>query len=237
MATVQESIEVNVPLSQAYNQWTQFEDFPQFMSGVDSVRQIDDTTVHFQTSIAGVKREYDARIALQEPDRLVTWESLDEPRNAGTVRFEPLGADQTKVTVELTWEPDSAAEKIGAAVGLDSRQVASDLKRFKKFIEERDVETGAWRGRVDAGGAADSGDMPGTGTLGTTGGTGTIGGTGTMGGAGVAGTGDPRSGVAPDARTAVPLEEERGYGSAAPQQVDADPDLATDPPFGDEQTR
>ena len=244
MATVQESIEVNVPLSQAYNQWTQFEDFPQFMSGVDSVRQLDDTTVHFQTSIAGVKREYDARIALQEPDRLVTWESLDEPRNAGTVRFEPLGADQTKVTVELTWEPDSAAEKIGAAVGLDSRQVASDLKRFKKFIEERDVETGAWRGRVDAGGAADSGPVPGTGTMGTgtTGGAGTMGagtttGSGTMGGAGVAGTGDPRSGVAPDARTAVPLEEETGYGSASSQQVDADPDLAPEPPFGDERTR
>lgn len=151
MATVQESIDVNVPLTQAYNQWTQFEDFPHFMSGVDSVQQIDDTTVHFKTSIAGVKREYDAQITLQEPDQRVTWESLDRPLNAGTVWFEPLSATETKVTVELTWEPDSAVENIGAAVGLDSRQVASDLKRFKKFIEEREVETGAWRASVHDG--------------------------------------------------------------------------------------
>lgn len=151
MATVQESIDVNVPLSQAYNQWTQFEDFPNFMSGVDSVQQIDDTTVHFKTSIAGVKREYDARITLQEPDQRVTWESIDQPRNAGTVWFEPLSATETKVTVGLTWEPDSAVENIGAAIGLDSRQVASDLKRFKKFIEERPVETGAWRESVRGG--------------------------------------------------------------------------------------
>ena len=125
MATVQESIEVNVPLSQAYNQWTQFEDFPHFMSGVESVNQLDDTTVHFKTSIGGVKREYDARITAQEPDQRVSWESLDEPRNAGTVWFDDLGERRgTKVNVELSWEPDSAAEKIGAAIGLDSRQVA-----------------------------------------------------------------------------------------------------------------
>lgn len=151
MATVQESINVNVPLSQAYNQWTQFEDFPHFMSGVDSVTQIDDTTVHFKTSIAGVKREYDATIMLQEPDNRITWESLDQPRNAGTVWFEALAPTETQVTVELVWEPDSAAENIGAAIGLDSRQVAADLKRFKKFIEEREVETGAWRESVRGG--------------------------------------------------------------------------------------
>ncbi|MCX6497965.1 MAG: SRPBCC family protein [Arthrobacter sp.] len=151
MATVQESIDVNVPLSQAYNQWTQFEDFPQFMSGVDAVRQLDDTTVHFQTSIGGVNRAYDARITSQDPDRQVSWESLDAPRNAGTVRFTELGPAETRVDVELVWEPGSATEKIGAAVGLDSRQVAADLKRFKKFIEGRDFETGAWRERVNDG--------------------------------------------------------------------------------------
>lgn len=151
MATVQESIDVNVPLSQAYNQWTQFEDFPQFMSGVDAVQQLDDTTVHFQTSIGGVKREYDARITSQEPDRQVSWESLDSPRNAGTVRFAELGPAETRVDVELSWEPDTATEKIGAAVGLDSRQVGADLQRFKKFIENRDFETGAWRERVNSG--------------------------------------------------------------------------------------
>lgn len=151
MATVQESIAVNVPLSQAYNQWTQFEDFPQFMSGVDAVQQLDDTTVHFQTSIGGVKRDYDARITSQEPDRQVSWESLDSPRNAGTVRFAELGPAETRVDVELSWEPGAATEKIGAAVGLDSRQVGADLQRFKKFIESRDFETGAWRERVNSG--------------------------------------------------------------------------------------
>src|SRR6478609_9875595 len=152
MATVQESINVNVPLSQAYNQWTQFEDFPQFMSGVDAVRQLDDTTVHFQTSIGGVKRDYDARITSQDPDRQVSWESLDGPRNAGTVRVAELGPAETRVDGELSWEPGSATEKIGAAVGLDARQVGADLERFKKFIEGRDFETGAWRERVNNGG-------------------------------------------------------------------------------------
>jgi ribosome-associated toxin RatA of RatAB toxin-antitoxin module len=161
MATVQESITVDVPVRQAYNQWTQFEDFPNFMSGVDAVRQLDDTTVHFETSIAGVKREYDAQITVQEPDQRVTWESLNEPRNAGTVWFESLGANETKVNVELTWEPESAMEKLGAATGLDSRQVASDLRKFKKFIEERDTETGAWRESVSGGEVeGDAGSTP-----------------------------------------------------------------------------
>ena len=167
MATVQESIEVDVPVSKAYNQWTQFEDFPRFMSGVDSVRQLDDTTVHFETSIGGVKREYDAQITVQEPDQRVTWESLNEPRNAGTVWFESLGPEQTKVNVELTWEPESAIEKIGAAVGLDSRQVASDLKKFKKFIESEGSETGAWRESVRDGEVEGQGG--GTSSMGTAG--------------------------------------------------------------------
>ncbi|MEO5316965.1 SRPBCC family protein [Arthrobacter sp. CC3] len=208
MATVQESINVSVPLSQAYNQWTQFEDFPHFMSGVDDVRQLDDTTVHFQTSIGGVKREYDARITVQQPDQRVTWESLDEPRNAGTVWFEALNPTETKVSVELAWEPDSAVEKVGAAVGLDSRQVASDLKRFKKFIEEREVETGAWRERVSDG--ATSGAAAGAATTAAT-----------------------TAGIPLDATTAVPLEEAVGYDNAPTEQpVNTDPDMATEPPFG-----
>lgn len=209
MATVQESINVSVPLSQAYNQWTQFEDFPHFMSGVDSVRQLDDTTVHFQTSIAGVKREYDARITVQQPDQRVTWESLDEPRNAGTVWFEALNPTETKVSVELAWEPDTAVEKVGAAVGLDSRQVASDLKRFKKFIEEREVETGAWRERVS--------DSAVTG-----------------GGAGTSpAAAGPTAEIPQAATTAVPLEEEVGYDAVPTEQpVNTDPDMATEPPYG-----
>ena len=210
MATVQESINVSVPLSQAYNQWTQFEDFPHFMSGVDDVRQLDDTTVHFQTSIGGVKREYDARITVQQPDQRVTWESIDEPRNAGTVWFEALNPTETKVSVELAWEPDSAVEKVGAAVGLDSRQVASDLKRFKKFIEEREVETGAWRDRVSDGAVS-----------------------GAAAGAGAATTAATTAEIPLDATTAVPLEEEVGYDAVPTEQpVNADPDMATEPPFG-----
>jgi hypothetical protein len=139
---------------------------------------------------------------------------LDEPRNAGTVWFEPIDVTRTKVSVELSWEPDTAAEKVGAAVGLDSRQVASDLKKFKTYIEERGTETGAWRGRVDDGATVGTETGIGTGT-----GAGTGMGTGT-------------GAVSADARTAVPLEEEAGYG-AAPNlgRVDTDPDMATESPL------
>ena len=248
MATVQESIDVNVPVRQAYNQWTQFEDFPRFMSGVDAVRQLDDTTVHFETSIAGVKREYDAQITVQEPDQRVTWESLNEPRNAGTVWFESLGPDETKVNVELTWEPESAVEKIGAAVGLDSRQVASDLKKFKEFIESRGSETGAWResvnegeveGQAGAAGTAGVGAAAGAGAAGfSAAGAGTGAGTGTDAGYGSAddGTGYA-SGSGMDAVPGRTYESGDAYDAAATERpVDADPDLAVDAPYGDTET-
>jgi len=226
MATVQESIDVNVPIGQAYNQWTQFEDFPRFMSGVDAVRQLDDTTVHFETSIAGVKREYDAQITVQEPDQRVTWESLNEPRNAGTVWFESLGPDETKVNVELTWEPESAMEKIGAAVGLDSRQVASDLKKFKEFIESRGAETGAWRESVNDGEVATH----------TRAGTGTATGAGTGYGAADDGTGYA-SGSGMDAVPGRSYESGDAYDAAATERPgDADPDLAVSEPYTDTET-
>ena len=256
MATVQESITVDVPVRQAYNQWTQFEDFPNFMSGVDAVRQLDDTTVHFETSIAGVKREYDAQITVQEPDQRVTWESLNEPRNAGTVWFESLGANETKVNVELTWEPESAMEKLGAATGLDSRQVASDLRKFKKFIEERDTETGAWRESVSGGEV--EGDARST-TAGTGGGmgaglgAGTAAGTGVSAGAGAAGVGmgntaaggngDPGAstgyseGAGMDAVPGRSYESGDAYDASATERpVSADPDMAVDAPYGDDDT-
>ncbi|MBD1543221.1 SRPBCC family protein [Arthrobacter sp. IA7] len=214
MATVQESITVDVPVRQAYNQWTQFEDFPNFMSGVDAVRQLDDTTVHFETSIAGVKREYDAQITVQEPDQRVTWESLNEPRNAGTVWFESLGANETKVNVELTWEPESAMEKLGAATGLDSRQVASDLRKFKKFIEERDTETGAWRESVSGGEV--EGDAGSTAAgMGGGMGTGLGGGTGAGTGAGTTGAGTTGAGVGAGAGGAGTVGTGVGMGTTA----------------------
>ncbi|MFP3463702.1 SRPBCC family protein [Arthrobacter globiformis] len=260
MATVQESITVDVPVRQAYNQWTQFEDFPNFMSGVDAVRQLDDTTVHFETSIAGVKREYDAQITVQEPDQRVTWESLNEPRNSGTVWFESVGDNETKVNVELTWEPESAVEKLGAATGLDSRQVASDLRKFKKFIEERDTETGAWRESVSGGEvegeagstAAGAGTGVGTGLGAGTGATGTgagaagagaAAGTGTWGATAAGGNGDPGAstgyseGAGMDAVPGRSYESGDAYDAAATERpVDADPDMAVDAPYGDETT-
>ena len=151
MATLQETIEVDVPVSTAYNQWTQFESFPEFMRGVESVEQIDETSLHFRTDIGGVRREYSAQITEQLPDRRIAWVSTDKPRNAGEVSFEPLGPDHTRVTVALEWEPEGLVEKAGAAVGADSHQVSADLKRFKQFIEARGIETGAWRSAVDNG--------------------------------------------------------------------------------------
>lgn len=151
MASVQESIEVDVPVSTAYNQWTQFETFPEFMGGIESVEQIDETSLKFRTEIAGVRREYFAQITEQIPDRKIVWVSTDKPRNAGTVTFEPLGGERARVNVELEWEPEGLVEKAGSALGADSRQVTSDLGRFKEFIESRGIETGEWRASVDQG--------------------------------------------------------------------------------------
>ncbi|HJQ44266.1 MAG TPA: SRPBCC family protein [Jatrophihabitantaceae bacterium] len=149
MASVTESIDVEVPVHTAYNQWTQFESFPQFMSGVESVTQQDDTHTHWKTKIGGVEREFDAEITEQHPDERVAWKSTDGTTHAGVVTFHRLSDDQTRVTVQLEWEPEGAAEKAGAVIGIDDHQVKSDLNRFKKFIENRGKETGAWRGDVD----------------------------------------------------------------------------------------
>ncbi|MDP9904133.1 MULTISPECIES: SRPBCC family protein [Arthrobacter] len=157
MATVNRTIDVEVPVSVAYNQWTQFESFPEFMKGVEAVEQIDETALHFSTNVGGVKRGFNAQILEQVPDSLVSWASVDGPRNAGTVSFEPLGADRTRVSVEIEWEPEGFAEKAGSMVGIDDMRVSADLDKFKKFIEERGYETGAWRGSVAAGDVDDSG--------------------------------------------------------------------------------
>ncbi len=149
MATIEESIEVDVPIRVAYNQWTQFEDFPHFMRGVESVTQLDDTRLHWKTKIGGVQREYDAEITEQHPDERVAWRSLDGVSNAGVVTFHHLSDSRTKVMVQIDWEPDSVVEKTGAAVGADDHRVKADLGRFKQFIETRGAETGAWRGDVE----------------------------------------------------------------------------------------
>ena len=151
MPQVEESIEVEVPVSTAYNQWTQFEEFPAFMEGVEEIRQIDDTHLHWVVSIAGQTREFDARITEQIPDARIAWTSTDGPRHAGVVDFHRLDDTRTNIMVAMDAEPEGVAEKAANAVGLVSRRVRGDLERFKEMIEARGHESGAWRGEVGRG--------------------------------------------------------------------------------------
>ena len=151
MSRIEESIDVNVPVRTAYDQWTQFEDFPRFMEGVERVEQLDDTRLRWTASIAGREKTWSAKITEQEPDRVVGWESTEGARNAGTVSFEDLGPAITRVNLVLEYEPDGAIESAGDALGMVERRVKGDVGRFKEFIEGMGGETGAWRGRVEAG--------------------------------------------------------------------------------------
>ena len=148
MPTIEQSIDVEVPIRTAYDQWTQFESFPQFMGGVDSVTQLTDTLTRWKTSIGGVEREFDAEITEQHPDERVAWHSIDGKTHAGVVTFHRLSDTTTRLMVQIDWETESLVEKLGAAVGVDDAQVKGDLKRFKELIESRGVETGARRGDV-----------------------------------------------------------------------------------------
>jgi len=151
MSQVQETIDVDVPVDVAYNQWTQFEEFPRFMEGVESVTQTDDTHTHWVTSIGGVTREFDAEITEQHPDERIAWTSTGgDSKHAGVVTFHRLSESSTRVAIQIDWEPEGLAEKAGAAVGVDDRRVKGDAQRFKEFIEGRGTETGGWRGDVDA---------------------------------------------------------------------------------------
>jgi ribosome-associated toxin RatA of RatAB toxin-antitoxin module len=151
VSTIEKSIDVDVPVRAAYNQWTQFAEFPRFMEGVERVEQINDTMTHWVTRIGGVTREFDAQIVEQQPDKVVHWRSVKGPRNEGEVRFEPLDEDHTRITLNMHYEPEGVLEKAGDALHIVERRAEADLKRFKEFIEERGVETGAWRGDVDEG--------------------------------------------------------------------------------------
>ncbi|MEV0565070.1 SRPBCC family protein [Dactylosporangium sp. NPDC050588] len=149
MSGVTETIDVHVPVRTAYNQWTQFESFPQFMSGVESIRQVDDRRTHWVTKVGGVRREFDAEITEQHPDERIAWRSVGgDTKHAGVVTFHRLGDRDTRVTVQLDWQPEGVVEKAGAAVGVDDLQVKTDAKRFKKYVEEHGAETGQSRGDV-----------------------------------------------------------------------------------------
>jgi len=151
METIRESIEVNVPVQTAYNQWTQFEEFPQHMEGVESVKQLDDTHLLWNAEIGGKRREWRAEIVEQQPDKKVAWRAENDTGPNGVVEFEPLGEDKTLVNVEIAYEPKGLTEQLGSKVGYDNRQVKGDLERFKNLIESRGVESGAWRGEVHSG--------------------------------------------------------------------------------------
>jgi uncharacterized membrane protein len=149
MGTITESIDVGVDVTTAYDQWTQFESFPEFMEGVDEVRQIDDTHLHWVTSVGPVTREFDATVTEQHPDERVAWKSDSGPEHAGVVTFHRLDDQQTKVTVQMSIDPEGFVENVADKAGVLDHRVKGDLERFKDFIENRGTETGAWRGEVD----------------------------------------------------------------------------------------
>jgi uncharacterized membrane protein len=148
MSTVTKSVDVNVPIQTAYNQWTQFEEFPRFMEGVKSVTQTDDTHLHWIAEIAGKEKEWDAEITEQHPDERVAWNSTSGAPNAGVVTFHRLDDSTTRVTLQMDVEPEGVIENVGEWAGFLDRRVQGDMDRFKEYIEGRGVESGAWRGEV-----------------------------------------------------------------------------------------
>jgi uncharacterized membrane protein len=153
MSTIEESVDVAVPVRAAYDQWTQFEEFPGFMEGVESVTQLNDTQLHWVAEISGVRREWDAEIAEQHPDERIAWHATDGTTNAGVVTFHRLDDTTTRVMLQLDFEPEGIVETAGDVLGFVRRRAAGDLDRFKEFIERRGHETGGWRGEVDRPGS------------------------------------------------------------------------------------
>jgi len=151
VTVIDEEVEVDVPVPTAYNQWTQFEEFPKFMEGVQEVRQLDDTRLHWKAAVAGKTADWDAKIIEQEPDTRIVWESIDGKQTRGTVSFDKLGESRTRIRLTMSYTPEGVAEKAGSAIGLDRRRIKGDLQRFKELIETRGFETGAWRGEIQGG--------------------------------------------------------------------------------------
>lgn len=148
MAVVEKSIEVNVPVRTAYNQWTQFETFPQFMEGVEEVHQLDDKRLHWRAKVMGHEEEWNAEITEQIPDQRIAWTSRGGAKNAGVVTFHRLDEAKTRIMLQLEYEPEGVVENLGEIAGVLDRRVQGDLKRFKEFIEQRQAPTGAWRGTI-----------------------------------------------------------------------------------------
>ena len=151
MERIQKSIDVDRPLDQVYNQWTQFEEFPRFMEGVKEVKQFDDTRLHWVAEIAGKEKQWTAKIIEQIPDHRIAWESESGEYTSGVVSFQALGPDRTRVTLEISYDPKGFIENAGDTIGVVSRRIENDLEHFKEFIENRGQETGAWRGTIREG--------------------------------------------------------------------------------------
>ena len=165
LSFAQDSIEVDVPISTAYNQWTQFEEFPRFMQDVEEVRQIDDTHLHWRATIAGKPVEWDSEITTQIPDRRISWRSTSGPPNTGAVTFDRVTENRTRITLRMSYRAPGIAEKVGDALGLVRAELSGNLHRFADFIQTRQRETGAWRGTVAAGvssGSDAAAQTPGT---------------------------------------------------------------------------
>jgi uncharacterized membrane protein len=148
MSTIEQSVDVNVPVRTAYNQWTQFEDFPHFMEGVEEVEQTTDTRLRWRAEIAGQEREWEAEIDEQRPDERIAWHAVGGSTNAGVVTFHRIDDGKTRVMLQLEFEPDDTMEKAGDVLGVVKRRAKGDMERFKEFIERRGTETGGWRGEV-----------------------------------------------------------------------------------------
>lgn len=151
MSRITGELDIGVPVRAAYDQWTQFESFPQFMEGVDKVVQVNDTILDWTATVAGVRKQWRAKIVEQRPDQVVAWKSIDGVRNDGSVRFQPLSAERTRLALTLDVDVDGPIEKAGVALGMVERQITTDLERFRDFVEARGRGTGGWRGSVHAG--------------------------------------------------------------------------------------
>jgi uncharacterized membrane protein len=151
MATVEKTIEVDVPVTTAYNQWTQFEEFPRFMEGVEEVRQLNDKRLQWNAEIGGRHERWEAEITSQVPDEKIAWRSVTGAENAGIVTFHPVNGDRTEIHLRIEYKPEGVVETAGDLLGMVSRRVEGDLERFKQFIESRGSESGSWRGKIHAG--------------------------------------------------------------------------------------
>jgi carbon monoxide dehydrogenase subunit G len=232
---VEKQIQVNAPLSTVYNQWTQFEDFPQFMGGVKSVSQLGDDRLEWVAEIAGVRRQWQARILEQVPDQKVAWAATEGATNAGSVTFQDVGGGQTQVHLTLEYEPEGLVEKIGDKLDVVERQAEADLEKFKTFIESADYATGAWRGSINEGAAVGTPGVESADASRGDSGKAGVSGTAVAAGAGVAAAAAAAAGVAAAAGQKESAEEEATPGPrVANPPIPEPPSVGTSEPVTEE---